>query len=97
MVFAAMGMLAAAGAVFGQGAWPNARPGPAVHPYDEPQPANAPEELMVVVEIPAGSAVKYEVDKSTGRVFVDRFQSMPVTAPANYGSIPRTQIGRAHV
>ena len=71
-----------------QSAWPRSdRPG---HPYDDPQPKNAPDELMVVVEIPAGSAVKYEIDKVTGRLFVDRFQSMPVAAPANYGSIPRS-------
>ena len=44
----------------------------------------------MVVEIPLGSAVKYELDKATGHVYVDRFQSMPVAAPANYGSFPRT-------
>jgi inorganic pyrophosphatase len=66
--------------------WPHAEvPG---HPYDEAQPATAPQELWVVIEIPEGSAIKYEVDKATGRVYVDRFQSMPVHAPANYGSIP---------
>jgi inorganic pyrophosphatase len=66
--------------------WPHAEvPG---HPYDEPQPATAPRELWVVIEIPEGSAIKYEVDKVTGRVYVDRFQSMPVHTPANYGSIP---------
>ena len=43
-----------------------------------------------MIEIPLGSAVKYEVDKTTGHVFVDRFQSMPVEAPENYGSFPRT-------
>jgi len=77
-------LLAVPGA--GQSAWPRTdRP---AHPYDDPQPAAAPDEILVVVEIPAGSAVKYEIDKVTGRVFVDRFQSMPVAAPANYGSVP---------
>ena len=60
------------------------------HPYHREQHANAPAEMWVVIEIPMGSAVKYEVDKATGHLFVDRFQSMPVAAPANYGSFPRT-------
>jgi inorganic pyrophosphatase len=59
------------------------------HPYDRAQPG-APEELWVVIEIPRGSAVKYELDKETGAVYVDRFQSMPVHAPVDYGSLPRT-------
>jgi len=66
---------------------PPASPG---HPYHREQHANAPAEMWAVIEIPMGSAVKYEVDKATGHLFVDRFQSMPVTAPANYGSFPRT-------
>ena len=70
--------------------WPKPDPGRVGHPYDDPQPSTAPDEIVVVVEIPEGSAVKYEIDKATGRVFVDRFQSMPVEAPANYGSIPRS-------
>jgi inorganic pyrophosphatase len=73
-----------------QAPWPNPDPARLGHPYDDPQPPEAPAELVVVIEIPAGSAVKYEIDKATGRVFVDRFQSMPVEAPANYGSIPRS-------
>jgi inorganic pyrophosphatase len=73
-----------------QAPWPKPDAGRVGHPYDDPQPATAPAELLVVIEIPAGSAVKYEIDKTTGRVFVDRFQSMPVEAPANYGSIPRS-------
>ena len=44
------------------------------------------------MEIPAGSAIKYEVD-ADGRLFVDRFLSMPVAYPANYGSMPRTLAG----
>ena len=47
---------------------------------------------MLLVEIPAGSAIKYEVD-ADGRLFVDRFLSMPVAYPANYGSMPRTLAG----
>ena len=65
-------------------------PAPPGHPYHREQHPNAPAEMWVVIEIPLGSGVKYEVDKATGHVLVDRFQSMPVAAPANYGSFPRT-------
>lgn len=60
------------------------------HPYHRELHPRAPAEMWMVVEIPLGSAVKYEFDKATGHLFVDRFQSMPVVAPANYGSFPRT-------
>jgi inorganic pyrophosphatase len=83
-------LLASATGVVGQTAWPKAEPGPVGHPYDEAQPAVAPQELLVVIEIPAESSIKYEIDKATGRLYVDRFQSMPVATPANYGSIPRS-------
>src|SRR5690606_8674054 len=36
---------------------------------------------------------KYEIDEQDGLVYVDRFQSMPVAYPANYGSMPRTLAG----
>lgn len=55
------------------------------------QPEKAPDEINVVVEIPAGSSIKYETDVETGFIFVDRFQSMPVAYPANYGSVTRTK------
>lgn len=55
------------------------------------QPDKAPEEINMVVEIPAGGFIKYETDVKTGQLFVDRFQSMPVAYPANYGSITRTK------
>ncbi|WBQ08883.1 inorganic diphosphatase [Hyphomonadaceae bacterium ML37] len=57
------------------------------HPFAVTQPAEG-DEFFVVIEIPAGSATKYEIDAQTGLVFVDRFLSMPVVYPANYGSIP---------
>ena len=60
------------------------------HPYTREQHANAPAEMWAVIEIPMGSSVKYEFDKATGHLMVDRFQAMPVAAPANYGSFPRT-------
>lgn len=45
------------------------------------------QEFDAVIEIPADSAIKYERDEATGTLFVDRFLSMPVAYPANYGSI----------
>lgn len=63
-----------------------------LHPFLAAQPKNAPEEAMLTVEIPAGSFTKYEINED-GLVFVDRFQSMPVAYPANYGSMPRTLAG----
>jgi len=63
-----------------------------LHPFLAAQPNNAPEEVNLAVEIPAGSVTKYEI-KEDGLVHVDRFQSMPVAYPANYGSMPRTLAG----
>lgn len=57
-----------------------------------PQPATAPAEALLVVEIPAGSFTKYEIGDD-GQVYVDRFLSMPVVYPANYGSMPGTLAG----
>lgn len=52
---------------------------------------NAPDEVNVIIEIPAHSdPVKYEVDKDTGAVFVDRFMSTTMFYPCNYGYIPGT-------
>jgi inorganic pyrophosphatase len=63
-----------------------------VQPYAAAQAANAPEEFNMVVEIPAGSFTKYEINEE-GLVYVDRFQSMPVVYPANYGSVTRSLAG----
>lgn len=63
-----------------------------VNPLLATQPAQAPEEVLLAVEIPAGSITKYEIN-GDGLLFVDRFQSMPVATPANYGSMPRTLAG----
>lgn len=63
-----------------------------LHPFLAAQPREAPEEVNLAVEIPAGSFTKYEI-KEDGLVHVDRFQSMPVAYPANYGSMPRTLAG----
>jgi inorganic pyrophosphatase len=63
-----------------------------VHPFHVAQPEAAPEEVLLAVEIPAGGTIKYEISEE-GLVFVDRFLSMPVAYPANYGSMPRTLAG----
>ena len=49
-----------------------------------------PSDVNVVIEIPQGSSVKYEVDKASGAVFVDRFLFTPTAYPAAYGFIPGT-------
>jgi inorganic pyrophosphatase len=52
---------------------------------------NPPHEVNVVIEIPQGGApVKYEVDKLSGAMFVDRFLHTAMLYPANYGFIPHT-------
>jgi inorganic pyrophosphatase len=60
-----------------------------VNPAEFPQTGD-PMDIQVVIEIPVGTFTKYEIDGKTGHLFVDRFQSMPVVYPANYGSIPST-------
>ena len=48
-------------------------------------------DVNVIIEIPAhADPIKYEIDKSTGALFVDRFVSTPMVYPCNYGYIPRT-------
>ena len=49
-----------------------------------------PEDIYVVVEIPQGSQVKYELDKESGVIMVDRFLFTPMAYPAAYGFIPET-------
>ena len=49
-----------------------------------------PHDINVVIEIPQGSAVKYEVDKESGAMMVDRFLFTPMAYPAAYGFIPGT-------
>lgn len=51
----------------------------------------APDEINVIIEIPSHSdPVKYEVDKETGAMFVDRFMNTAMHYPCNYGYIPHT-------
>ena len=52
---------------------------------------NIPEDINVIIEIPAHSdPVKYEVDKKTGAMFVDRFLDTAMHYPCNYGYVPHT-------
>jgi inorganic pyrophosphatase len=64
----------------------------AAHPWhDLPNnPDTADECFNVVIEIPRGSKVKYELDKPTGLLRVDRVLYSSVIYPANYGFIPRS-------
>lgn len=52
---------------------------------------SVPDEINVIIEIPSHSdPVKYEVDKETGAMFVDRFMNTAMFYPCNYGYIPHT-------
>ena len=55
---------------------------------------NAPESFNVIIEIPMNAdPVKYEVDKDSGAIFVDRFMSTAMHYPTNYGYVPNTISG----
>jgi inorganic pyrophosphatase len=55
---------------------------------------DVPNEFNVIIEIPMHSdPIKYEVDKETGALFVDRFMSTAMRYPCNYGYVPRTIAG----
>ena len=49
-----------------------------------------PEDFIAVIEIPTGSKKKYELDKATGLIILDRVLHTSTHYPANYGFIPRT-------
>ena len=49
-----------------------------------------PNEINAVIEIPFGSDIKYEIDKDSGAVVVDRVMRSAVYYPANYGFVPNT-------
>ena len=52
---------------------------------------NPPHELNVIIEVPVGGEpVKYEFDKKSGALFVDRILHTPMRYPANYGFVPHT-------
>lgn len=50
----------------------------------------SPEIVTAVIEIPRGSKNKYEIDKTSGMLLLDRVMSSPVFYPVNYGFIPQT-------
>jgi inorganic pyrophosphatase len=55
---------------------------------------NAPHEFNVIIEIPMNAdPIKYEVDKESGAIFVDRFMSTAMHYPTNYGYVPKTLSG----
>ena len=60
-------------------AWHDISPGPKI-----------PIEFNAIIEIPFGSSVKYELDKSSGMIMLDRILYSAVYYPANYGFIPQT-------
>ena len=62
-----------------------------IHPWHDITPgAEIPREFDAVIEIPFGSSVKYELDKKSGLIRLDRVLYSAVYYPANYGFIPQT-------
>jgi len=55
-----------------------------------PAGTNPPENLNVVIEIPSGSKCKYELERNSGTIYVDRIIASAVYYPGNYGFIPQT-------
>lgn len=64
---------------------------PMTHAWHDVTPGEGlPEEFITVIEIPRGSSIKYELDKPTGLLKLDRMLYSAVYYPANYGFIPQT-------
>jgi inorganic pyrophosphatase len=62
-----------------------------VHPWHDVSPGHKlPREFDTVIEIPSGSTVKYELDKESGLIRLDRVLYSAVYYPSNYGFIPQT-------
>src|SRR6266849_5709465 len=62
-----------------------------IHPWHDVTPGGQlPNEFNAIVEIPFGSSVKYELDKNSGLIKLDRVLYSAVYYPANYGFIPQT-------
>jgi inorganic pyrophosphatase len=62
-----------------------------MHPWHEvPIGQGAPQQVNAMIEVPKGSKVKYELDKESGLIKVDRVLFSSVHYPANYGFIPQT-------
>ena len=59
-----------------------------------PSGKNLPDDLNVIIEIPLnGDPIKYEVDKDSGAIFVDRMLGTAMHYPCNYGYVPHTLCG----
>jgi inorganic pyrophosphatase len=62
-----------------------------IHPWHDVTPGeDIPQEFNTIVEIPFGSSVKYELDKASGMIKLDRVLYSAVYYPANYGFVPQT-------
>ncbi len=62
-----------------------------IHPWHDVTPGDKlPQEFHTIIEIPFGSSVKYELDKESGLIKLDRMLYSAVYYPANYGFIPQT-------
>jgi inorganic pyrophosphatase len=62
-----------------------------IHPWHDVTPGESiPQEFASIIEIPFGSSVKYELDKDSGLIKLDRVLYSAVYYPANYGFIPQT-------
>jgi inorganic pyrophosphatase len=62
-----------------------------LHPWHDVTPGeHIPQEFSAIIEIPFGSSVKYELDKESGLIKLDRVLYSAVYYPANYGFIPQT-------
>lgn len=65
-----------------------------LHPWHELSPGNRlPEYVNGIIEIPKGSRAKYEVDKASGLIRLDRVLYSSMYYPANYGFIPQSYCG----
>ena len=58
-----------------------------------PAGKSLPDDFNVVIEIPMNSGIKYEIDKDTDALYVDRLVSVAMHYPCNYGYIPNTLCG----
>lgn len=62
-----------------------------LHPWHEVSPGDdVPSSVNAIIEIPKGSKAKYEIDKESGLIKLDRVLFSSVMYPANYGFIPKT-------
>jgi inorganic pyrophosphatase len=65
-----------------------------LHPWHEVSSgANAPHTVSAIIEIPEGSRIKYEIDKPSGLIKMDRMLFSSMQYPTNYGFIPQTYGG----